>query len=375
MRGNRDNGPGGRAQNPHPAPQTSKTPKKEEAMRVQKGVMALAAVAAIMLAGGGQAMAQFYKGKTILIAIPGGPTGSYGVHVKVLEKYLSKHIAGSPSVDPVYMPGAGGLKAANYVYNVAPKDGTYLGTPLKTIVLNEAVKRPGVKFKSEKFGWIISTGPVDSVLAVWTSRSPALTIEDMKKKEVILGSTGKGSVTYIEPTILNQLIGTRFKVITGYKGLEGVHLALERGEVHGRHASWESLQCCRRQWLEQKQITIVAQSGLVRNSDLPTVPTMIELGKTEKDKKFLEFFGAGSTLGRIYVSPPAIPAERLKELRDGFWKAVHDPEYKAAMKKRGLEYHPRTGEEALKYARLVLNADADIIARARKLVVAPKKKK
>jgi tripartite-type tricarboxylate transporter receptor subunit TctC len=349
--------------------------KQEKVMRVRKRVLFLAAAAAIMLAGAGNASAQYFKGKTILIAMPGGPTGSYGVHIKVLERYLPKHIPGNPNVDPVYMPGAGGLKAANYVYNVAPKDGTYLGSLLKTIVLNEAVKRPGVKYETEKYGWIISTGPIDSVLAVWTSRAPALSIADMKKTEVILGSTGKGSVTFIEPTILNQIIGTKFKVITGYKGLEGVHLAMERGEVHGRHASWESLLCCRRQWLDKKEITVVAQSGLVRNDDLPNVPTMVELGQTEQDKKFLRFFGAGSTLGRIYLTPPGVSTEVLEELRKGFWAAVHDPAYVAEMKKRGLEYKPRTGEEALKYARLGLHADADVIERARKLVVGGGKKK
>jgi len=341
---------------------------------IKFAALAWTALAIVAFAAPG-AFAQFYTGKTILIAIPGGPAGSYGVHVQVLEKYLTKHFAGNPKVDPVYMPGAGGLKAANYLYNVAPKDGTYIGTLLKTITLNEAVKRPGVKFKSEKFGWIISTGPVDSVLAVWTKRAPALTMEDMKKKQVILGSTGKGSVTFIEPTIMNQVFGTKFKIITGYKGLEGVHLAMERGEVQGRHASWESLLCCRRAWLDNKELTIVAQSGLVRNSDLPNVPTMIEFGKTEKDKKFLEFFGAGATLGRIYLAPPGIPAARLAELREGFWKAAHDPAYVAELKRRGLEYNPRTGEDALKYARLTLHADADVIARARKLVVQPKKAK
>lgn len=340
---------------------------------IKFAVLAWAALAVVAFAAPG-AFAQYYKGKTILVAIPGGPHGSYGVHVQILKKFLPKHFAGNPSIEPVYMPGAGGLKAANYLYNVAPKDGTYIGTLLKTITLNEAVKRPGVKFKSEKFGWIISTGPVDSVLAVWTSRAPALTMEDMKKKQVILGSTGKGSVTYMEPTIMNQVFGTRFKVITGYKGLGGVHLAMERGEVQGRHASLESLRCCHRDWLAKK-LTIVAQSGLVRNSNLPNVPTMIEYGKTEKDRKFLEFFGAGATLGRIYLAPPGIPAARLAELRDGFWKAAHDPGYVAELKRRGLEYHPRRGEDALKYARIQLNADADVIARARKLVVRPKKAK
>ncbi|MDA0651920.1 MAG: hypothetical protein O3C49_01420 [Proteobacteria bacterium] len=207
----------------------------------------LVAGAAVMLLG--DVAAQFYKDKTIQIAIPGGPRGSYGFHVQVLEKYLTRHMPGNPAVDPVYMPGAGGLKAANYLYNVAPKEGLFIGSLLKTITMNEAVKRPGVKYKSAKFGWIISTGPVDSVLAVWTAHSPAVTFEEMTKKEVILGSTGKGSVTFFEPTIMNDLLGTKFKIITGYNGLEGVHLAMERGEVHGRHASWESLKCCRRDWL------------------------------------------------------------------------------------------------------------------------------
>lgn len=312
--------------------------------------------------------ADFFSGKSIDMYVAGSPQGSYSYHVRVLSKYLTRHIPGHPNIVPQYMAGAGGIKTANFLYNVAPPNGLAVGTLLKTIAMNQAIQRKGVKYDAEKFGWIISTGPVDSVLALWTATSPARTIEDAKKVQVVLGSTGKGSATFIEPTLMNDMVGTKFKIIAGYKGIDPVHLAMETGEVQGRFASWESLLCCKREWLDKKKVVVLAQSGLVRNADLPDVPRIIDLVKSEADKKFLEFFGAASTLGRIYLAPPRISAERLAALRDGFWKAAHDPEYVAEMKKRGLEWGPTTGEAAKKLALVALRSSPEVIARARSIM-------
>ena len=321
------------------------------------------------------ASAQFYKGKKIELFLAGGSKGSYNRHSRVLQKYLTKHIAGNPEISITPMPGAGGIKAANYLYNAATRDGTAIGTLLKTIAINEAIGRRGVKYKTEKFGWIVSSGPVDSVLALWTATSPAKTLDDVFKKQVLLGSTGKGSATFIEPTIMNALIGTKFKIITGYKGLGKVHLAVERGEVQGRFASWESLKCCKKKWLSEKKVVVLMQSGLVRNKDLPKVPRVIEFAKNDADREFLKFVAAGSTLGRIYVTPPAIPKAAISALRAGFWSALKDPEYLATTRKRGLEVAPISGEKAKELAVGITNASPKTIKTAKKYLSRKKKKK
>jgi tripartite-type tricarboxylate transporter receptor subunit TctC len=356
--------------------QQSKT-LREVVMSLRKlalltGALAVALPGASVLA---DEAADFYKGKNIEMAIAASAKGSYNQHVRLIQRYLTKHIAGNPNVIVKFYAGAGGIRGANHLYNVGSKDGLTVGNLLKTIAINEAIKRKGVKYKSAEFGWIISTGPVDSVLALMKDHTKVRSVDDARKMEAVLGSTGKGSATFIEPTIMNQLLGTKFKVITGYKGLGPVHLAMEKGEVAGRFASVESLLCCKKHWLEGKQLVFLAQSGLRRNKAFPDVPRMIDLVKSDKDKKFLEFFGAGSTLGRIYVTPPGVPKAQLAALREGFWKAANDPAYVEEMKKGGLEWDPMKGEEAKKLALLTLDASQETIARARKVMGTGKKKK
>ena len=342
-------------------------------MAIHRGLVAIGAIALAVGANSLQparadSAADFFRGKNIDMYIAGSAQGSYSYHVRVLSKYLTRHIPGHPNIVPQYMAGAGGIKAANYLYNVAPPDGLAVGELLKTIAINQAVGRKGVKYDTEKFGWIISTGPVRAVLALWNATTPAKTIEQAKKVQVVLGSTGKGSATYIEPKLMNDMIGTKFKIIPAYKGIDPVHLAMERGEVNGRFASWESLLCCKKDWLRKKKVILLAQSGLVRNADLPKVPTIIDLVKGEKDKAFLRFFEAATTLGRIYVTPPHISAARLAVLRKGFWDAAHDPEYIAETKNRGLEWGPTTADAAKKMALVTLRSSPEVIARARKIM-------
>ena len=321
------------------------------------------------------ASAQFYKGKKLDMYSAGGAKGSYNRHLRLMEKFLTKHIPGNPEIAINPMPGAGGLKAANYLYNAAARDGTAAGTLLKTIGLNEAISRRGVKYKTAKFTWIVSSGPIDSVLALWKSTSPAKTVEDVFKKRVILGSTGKGSPTFIEPTIMNATIGTKFKIITGYKGLGKVHLAVERGEVQGRFASWEAIKCCKKAWLKENKVAILMQSGLVRNKDLPKVKSVWEFAKNDADRDFLKFIAAGSTLGRIYLAPPGIPKAAAKALRKGFWDALKDPEYVALTKKRGMGLDPMPHQKAKALALSIMGAKPSVIKRAKKYLLRKKKKK
>ena len=319
--------------------------------------------------------AQFYKGKKLDMYSAGGAKGSYNRHLRVLERYLNRHIPGNPEIAINPMPGAGGLKAANYLYNAAARDGTAAGTLLKTIGLNEAIGRRGVKYKTAKYTWLVSSGPIDSVLALWKDTSPAQNIGDVFQKKIILGSTGKGSPTFIEPTIMNATIGTNFQVITGYKGLGKVHLAVERGEVQGRFASWEAIKCCKKGWIKNKKILILMQSGLVRNKDLPNVKNVWEFAKNDKDREFLKSLAAGSTLGRIYLAPPGIPKAAAKALRKGFWDALHDPEYVAETKKRGMGLGPMPHDKAYALAMSIMNAKPAVLKRAQKYLLRKRKKK
>ena len=310
------------------------------------------------------AAGDFYRGKSLEIFLAGGSKGSYGIHTRLLSKYLPKYIPGSPKIVVTPMPGAGGAKAANYLYNVAPKDGTAIATLLKYIVVNQVINRKGVRYEALKYGWIVSTGPINSVVAFWHT-APAKTLEEAKKVQVVVGSTGRSSETFISPTLMNQLLGTKFKIVTGYKGLGKVHLALERGEVDGRVASWESIIAGKPHWLKENKVRILAQTGLEKNADLPHVPRLIDLASNPKDRALLEFFGSGSTLGRIYVAPPGVPSDRLATLRTAFEKVLSDTTYLAEAKKRNLQVAPKKWREVIELVKKTLNASPDSVKRAK----------
>jgi tripartite-type tricarboxylate transporter receptor subunit TctC len=310
------------------------------------------------------AVEDFYRGKSVEIFLAGGAKGSYAIHTRLLAKYLPRYIPGSPKIVVTPMPGAGGAKAANYLYNVAPKDGTAIGTLLKYVVVNQVIGRKGLRYDAAKYDWIVSTGPVNSVVAFWHS-APAKTLEEAKKVQVVLGSTGRSSETFISPTLMNQVLGTKFKIVTGYKGLGKVHLAIERGEVDGRIASWESIIAGKPHWLKENKVRILAQTGLEKNADLPHVPRLIDLTSNPEDRALLEFVGSGSTLGRIYLAPPGIPADRLAALRTAFEKTLSDPAYLAEAKKRNLQVAPKKWSKVMELVRKTLNASPDTVKRAK----------
>lgn len=291
------------------------------------------------------AVADFYRGKTVTMVVATGAGSAYGLHGRLLAEAIKNRIPGRPNVVLQFMPGGGGAKMANYMYNVAPKDGSYIGFPLKYIAVNQALGRKGLKYDAARFGYVGSLGPINSVVAILKEKAPAYTIEGVVQKQIILGATGKSSETFITPTLMNNLLGTKFKLVTGYRGMKGVNLAIERGEVHGRAGSWDSLKSGNTGWLDENKVSLIALSGRSRNWDLRNVPTLIELAKTGEQKSVLRFFANGNAVGWLFITPPDVPADRLKALRAAFDQTVKDPAYLAAVKGRKLDVRPKSGQD------------------------------
>ena len=312
---------------------------------------ATAAIFVSVLIGGtagAQSVAEFYAGKTITITAATGAGSAYGVHGRILAETMQKYIPGNPNIIMQFMPGGGGSKMANYMYNVAPRDGTQIGFPLKYIAVNQALGRKGLKYDAAKFNYIGSLGPINSVVAMLKEKSPVASFEEAQKTEAVMASTGKSSETFITPTLMNNLLGTKFKIVTGYRGMKGVELAMEKGEAHGRAGSWDSLKAGKPQWLAQDKVALIALSGLSRNWDLPNVPTLIELATKPADKAVLSFFGNGNAVGWLFLTPPEVPADRIAALRAAFDKSMKDPAYLAAVAERKLDVKPVSGEQVTK---------------------------
>lgn len=308
-------------------------------------------------------VAAFFAGKTVSVYVAAGGHGSYTLPAHMTAEYLSRHLPGKPKAIAQFMPGAGGAKAANFLYNAAPKDGTAIGMLLKYVATEQATGRSSVKYDVRKFNWLISLAPINSVVALW-HKAPGTTIEDAKKTTLIMGSTGKSSETYITPTLMNTFFGTRFKIVTGYKSIGAIHIAMEQGEVHGRAASWESLTGDKPQWLENRNVVILGHSGLYRDSEFPEVPPLAELAPNAEAKAVFEFVGTGSTLGRIIVAPPGVPQAQVAALRSTLEAMVKDPTFLADAKSRKINIAPRLAPEVEGLVRRIVDAPPDIIRKA-----------
>ncbi|MPY71784.1 MAG: hypothetical protein GEU92_17075 [Alphaproteobacteria bacterium] len=310
---------------------------------------------------------EYYAGKTITLIGSAGAAGSYGFWGRLVAEHLGRFIPGAPSLIFQAMPGAGGAKAANYLYNAAPQDGSVIGLLLKYVAVEQAIGRSNVRYDVRRFNWLISTGPINSVVAMWHT-APATTIEGLQKIPTVMGSTGKSSETYITPVLMNALLGTKFKVITGYPGTGEIHVAMENGEIHGRAAAWEGIRGGLPSWIEEKRVVLIAQSGLHKNFDLPDVPRLIDLATTDEARRIFELIGSGSTLGRVFIAPPEVPQPRVEALRVAFEAMVKDADFIAGVKKRKLDFEPRLKAEVEELVMKTINAPANIVEKTRQLI-------
>jgi tripartite-type tricarboxylate transporter receptor subunit TctC len=273
-----------------------------------------------------ESAAGFYQGRTIRLIV-GFSAGGYDSYGRLLARYLGGHIPGNPSVIVENMPGAGSVRAANYVYDAAPQDGTVIASVNQNAPMYRLVGGEGAQYDPARFQWLGSIAHSNEMLYTWHSSGIA-TLAEAQAKEVVLGGVGVTSDSYIYATIIDGLLGTRFKVITGYPGSREINLALERGEVMGRGGnSWASLLTNDRAWLDEKKINLLVQIGLAKEPDLPEVPLLLDLVKSAADKQIVRLISSPSTFGYAYWVAPGVAPERVAALRAGFEQSVTDPAF------------------------------------------------
>jgi tripartite-type tricarboxylate transporter receptor subunit TctC len=321
-------------------------------------------LAVVSCAAGAQAADdKFFAGKTITIYCGYNPGGSYDLYARMVARHLGKHIPSNPGVTVLNMPGAGSLKAANFLYQAAPRDGTALGLVVETLPLEQAVKNAAVQYDASRFTYIGRLASSNNVFLVWDT-SPVQSLEEAKKKEITLAGTGPGSIAEIIPTLTNTLVGTKFRIIGGYPASNEAMIAMERGEVHGSSTSWTAIKVGKKDWLRDKKIKIILQTAPERAHDLQDAPSLSELGNTPEDKQVFALYASGSAIGRSLIGPPGIPADRVRLLRDAFQATMRDPEFLAEAKKLEVDVDPLSGEALTAIVQKTLSLPEAVRARA-----------
>ena len=305
------------------------------------GAALLASLPAVAQA---QSVEQFYKGKNINLYIGYATGGGYDFFGRLTARHMGRHIPGNPTIIPQNMPGAGSLKAANYLYAVAPKDGSALGIITQSVAIEEALGTQGVQYKSAQFNWVGRVTSNVEITMMWHT-SKVQSIEDAKKISAPVAGTGPGSPAEVFPKILNAVVGTKFKVITGYPGSNDGLIAMERGETDGALTSWNTTKTSKKAWLDDKKIKLIVQYAPERHPELPDVPTAVELAKTPEQKQVLELFVSGASIGRSILTTPGVPADRLKALRDAFDAMTKDKVFLDEVEKTKAEFDPLSGEK------------------------------
>jgi tripartite-type tricarboxylate transporter receptor subunit TctC len=288
-----------------------------------------------------ESVADFYRGKTVRVVIGSGVGGSYAVFAQLTSRHLGRFIPGSPTVVMQNMPGAAGLIAMNYLGNQASRDGTVITVGHITIV-HEGLFNPRAKFNPREFDWIGRYTSFTSV-GVASKGSGIRSIDDAKKREVTLGASGAMSIPGQAPAVLNKIAGTKFKIISGYKDTGAAFLALERGEVEAAGTSIDALRALHWHKITSGELLPIYVQGVKRWSEFPNAPTLLELGKTDVEKAFLNVFSITAGIGRSLATPPGVPKDRLAALRAAYDKMIVDPAFKADVAKLRLVLDPLPG--------------------------------
>jgi len=294
------------------------------------------------------------------------PGGDYDHYTRLLARFMGKYIPGNPQLVVVNMPGGGGITAANYMAQVAPRDGTVIGIVSQGLAADQALGiSPQLKADLREFHWIANVVYSNQLLVVWHT-SPTKTIEDAKRRVTTIGTTGAGSASVQYPAFYNNVLGTRFKIVFGYPGGQHIDLAMERGEVEGRGTNpYSSYMASHPTWIPGKLIVPLVQAGLEKEAALPDVPLILDLPVKAEDKPLLAFMARASTVGRPLATTPGVPAERVAALRAAFAATVKDPDFIAAAAHERMEVRPQSGEKIHEIIVGLLDAPADVRERTK----------
>lgn len=306
----------------------------------------------------------FYKGRQITMTMGTRPGGSFQVYTQALAAHMARHIPGHPTIVPNFMPGAGGTKAANYLYNVAAQDGSQI-LMAHAIPLAQKLKPKGLKFKSEKFQWLGAFSAITEILTVWHT-VPVGSWQDLRKKPIIMSSFAKNHLTYQWLQMVNNTLGTKMKIITGYRGGAKNNLAMQQGETAGWAPSWGNLNATKPQWLADKQVKLLIVFGLERIPQIPNVPTLLDLVKPG-DRAAVDFMASGTPISRSLAVGPKVPADRVAALRTAMAETMEDPAFLLEAKKRHLPLRPRSWQETTALVNKIVNASPALVKRVKAL--------
>lgn len=336
-------------------------------IRERLAIAALSALCVVAAGGPANAADTFYDGKTVKIMIPAGAGGGYGTIALMLTRHMGRHIPGKPQMIVDFQPGAGGRKAANLLYNASPRDGTVLGLLFKDMPLFQVLRPKGVKYDMTKLNYIGSLGPILNTVAIWHG-APAKNVEDCTKTRIVMGATGKGPTMYMVPKLMNKLMGTKFKIVTGYRGAAPVRAAMEKGEVQGMVVTWDNWRMSAPSWVRDKKINTIAQIGIRKARDLPDVPLLTDLVKDPDGKTIFRAIAQSGDIGWYLSTPPGVPAERLATLRAAFQATVKDPAFLSDARARHFDVEPISAQTVAAAVNEVVRTPKPLLKKMRALL-------
>lgn len=311
---------------------------------------------------------EFYRGKTVNVVIGYPPGGIFDACARLFARHAGKHIPGNPALLVRNMPGAASLIAANYLYNVAPKDGSEIAVIGGTVAYGPLWSRDGVQFEATRLNWLGSMQRWTGIV-VLRSGAPATTYEGLLKTEVRLGATGAGDVTVIYPRVINALNGTRMAVVGGYVGSADLNVAIDRGEVDGRAGwCWECVKLERPAWISESKATVALQLVFQRHPELAGVPSLTDISRSDDDMRLKRLVFSGQEMAVPLVAPPGVPPARLAALRKAFEATLADPELKAEAERSRIELSPNTWAQMEKLVADAYATPKPIVERATRII-------
>jgi tripartite-type tricarboxylate transporter receptor subunit TctC len=328
----------------------------------------LGCTAALLAMAGAPVFAQDTIDRPINVYVAGTAGGGIDLYARVLARHLGRHIPGKPAVNVQVMPGAGGIRAANFLTQQAPKDGTAITTFAGGPILEPLIGSRKADYDSSQFTWIGAITKDVGLCVAWGG-TKFKTIDDVRRDQMTVGGTGAGSDTDIWPPILNELLGTKFRVITGYLGTQETIIAMERGETHGRCTfSYSALKTAKPDWLRDKKINILTQLALAKHADFPDVPLIYDLVSKPDDRQLLDLMIGGSAMARPFAAPPGLPPKIATMLRRAFDATMTDEAFLADAAKIQAEILPSTGETVQELVKKLYATPKPVVDRVKKFL-------
>jgi tripartite-type tricarboxylate transporter receptor subunit TctC len=313
-------------------------------------------------------VADFYRGKSIHVLIGVNVGGGYDMEARLVARFIGKYIPGNPTVVPQNMIGAGGIKMANYLYAVAPQDGTAIGMFPGTLIAAQAVGISGVQYDANRFSWLGSMSISPLTFGVWHTAA-VRSLADARTKEVVAAASNPGAITYTFPRLLNEMLGTKIRVVSGYQGNSTMTLAMERGEAQAVTNSWDSWRATHMHWIREKKVNLLVQSQ-PKSSDpeLADIPSIQELAQNDNDRRVIDLVVAGDAMGKPMAIAPNAPPDRVRALRAAYEATLRDPDFIKAAATARAEINAVSGGQLQEIVARVLSTPDDLKVRARKII-------